>query len=374
MNACPIHKFGIRGRPMRKRLLVLGAVSIVLILSMVLVTDPEEIWDKLKDTDFSIILCVIGLYLINGVVKAARWQVLLRSFGSEVSFKRLYMFLLVGLMVNNTTPGRVGGEPVRAYLLRMEDETPMGQGLSTVFVERIMDLVVLLSMALTGIIIILPQLLRVSDEIQWILFAFVPMIILIVALLYLASRPTLLKKATRFLFSFFKRFWKGRWIRKAEDGLTSFVDSFSDGFKLIRKEVFKVPRRGVAFTGLTVAIWINEAARIYLILISLPIDEVPSFGAVLIASSVATVFGALLPIGAMHATLITTVFAIFRVDVASATTAGILTVGTSIWFSIPLGIVAMFIVGLKRDKSTGELIKKEMMSAERDEEVEDGAE
>jgi len=362
---------GARDRPMRKRLLLLVVISVILILSMILITDPEAIWEDLVDTDFSIILCVVGLYLLNGVVKAARWQVLLRSFGSEVPFKRLYMFLLIGLMVNNTTPGRVGGEPVRAYLLRLEDETPMGQGLSTIFVERIMDLVVLLSMALTGIIIVLPQLLRVSDEIQWILFAFLPMIVLIVALVFLASRPTLLKKATRFLFSFFRRFWKGRWLQKAEDGLTSFVDSFSDGFKLIRKKVFRVPRRGVAFTVLTVAIWINEAARIYLILISLPEVEVPSFGAVLIASSVATVFGALLPIGAMHATLITTVFAIFRVDVASATTAGILTVGTSIWLSIPLGIAAMFIVGLKRDKVTGKLVKKGMISTEEKEEAKD---
>lgn len=355
---------------MKGRLLVLGIISVAVIAAMILITNPEEVWEDLAGTDFSIILCVIGLYLINGVVKAARWQVLLRSFGSEVPFKRLYLFILIGLMVNNTTPGRVGGEPVRAYLLRQEDETPMGQGLSAIFVERIMDLVVLLSMALTGIVVILPILLRVSGEGQWILYAFIPMIVLIVSLVYLASRPALLKKATRFLFSIFRRFWKGKWVQKAEDGLTSFVDSFSDGFKLIRKKVFRKPRRGVAFTALTVAIWINEAARIYLILISLHLDEVPSFGAVLIVSSVATVFGAVLPIGAMHATLITTIFAIFRVDVASATTAGILTVGTSIWLSIPLGIVAMFIVGLRRDKETGELVKKDSHSP--DEKSDDG--
>jgi uncharacterized protein (TIRG00374 family) len=188
------------------------------------------------------------------------------------------------------------------------------------------------------------------------------MIVLIVVLVYLASRPVLLKRVIRFLFAFFRRFWKGKMLQKAEDGLTSFLDSFSNGFKLIRKEVFRVPRRGVAFTGLTVAIWINEAARIYLILISLPLEVVPSFGAVLIASSVATVFGAVLPIGAMHATLISSIFAALQVDVSYAATAGILTVGTSIWLSIPLGIAAMLIVGLKRDKKTGELVKKDTLS------------
>jgi uncharacterized protein (TIRG00374 family) len=349
---------------MRKRLLILGIISVALIASMIVITEPEEIWEVLVDTDFSIILCVIGLYILNGVVKAARWQVLLRSFGSEVPFRRLYMFLLIGLMVNNTTPGRVGGEPVRAYLLRMEDKTPIGQGLSTVFVERIMDLVVLTSMALTGIIIILPILFRVSSDLQWILYAFIPMIVLIVAMVFLASRPAILKRVIRYLFSVFRRFWKGKWLQKAEEGLTSFLDSFSGGFSLIRKKVFRVPRRGVAFTGLTVAIWMNEAARIYLILISLPDVDVPSFGAVLIASSVATVFGAVLPIGAMHATLITSIFTALGVDMTSATTAGILTVGTSIWLSIPLGIAAMFIVGLRRDKKTGELVKKDKTSSE----------
>ncbi len=351
---------------MKGRLLILGFISVVIIAAMIIITDPEKMWKVLAHTDFSIISCVVGLYILNGVVKAARWQVLLRSFGSEVPFKRLYMFLLIGLMVNNTTPGRVGGEPVRAYLLRMEDATPMGQGLSTIFVERIMDLVVLTSMALTGIVIIIPVLFSVSSDIQWVMLAFIPMIVVIAALVYLASRPALLKRVIRFLFSVFRHFWKGTWLQKAEDGLTSFLDSFSSGFKLIRKKVFRVPRRGVAFTGLTVAIWINEAARIYLILISLPDVEVPSFGAVLIASSVATVFGAVLPIGAMHATLITSIFAALGVDMTSATTAGILTVGTSIWLSIPLGIAAMFIVGLRRDKKTGELVKKDTFSSEQE--------
>ncbi|UCF08112.1 MAG: flippase-like domain-containing protein [Thermoplasmata archaeon] len=344
---------------MKRRLLFLVVVSVLLIAAMVIITDPREMGDILVKTDFTLIMCVIALYMINGVVKAVRWFLLIRLTGGKVPLSRVYLFLLIGLMINNTTPGRIGGEPVRAYLLKQEDATPMGHGISTIFIERIMDLIVLTSMALIGIALILPLLLSAESNMALMLLSFVPVIALIVILLYIASHPALLKRSCRGVFRVFRRFSKKGWLVKIEMGLTSFLDSFIMGVREIRRALLVQKKRGAAFVGLTVAIWVNEAARIYLILISLPDVKAPSFGAVLIASSVATVFGAFLPIGALHATLVSSVFAALGVDMASATTAGILTIMTSIWLSIPLGIAAMFIVGLKIDTRSGALVKKD---------------
>ncbi|UCG70933.1 MAG: flippase-like domain-containing protein, partial [Thermoplasmata archaeon] len=171
--------------------------------------------------------------------------------------------------------------------------------------------------------------------------------------------PVILRRAALGLFFILKKFSKSGWVLKAESGIVSFVDSFNDGINSMKSNLRLKKKISVLFIILSLLIWLNEAARIYLILLALPGIDAPSFGAVLIASSVATVFGAVLPIGAMHATLISSIFTALGVDIASATTAGILVIMTTIWLSIPLGIIAMFVVGMKMDRISGEVESKE---------------
>lgn len=348
---------------MKKKLALLIVISIALISLMIFITDPQKMVEILGKTDVFLVFFVIVLYLLNGIVKVIRWKILVSSSGSQISFSKIYLFLLIGLMINNTTPGRIGGEPVRAYLLRSRGDVPLGQGLSTIFVERVIDLIVLTSMALIGIALIIPILLTSDISIELLLISFIPVIVVIVTLIYLATHPELLRRAALGLGIFLKKFSKKDWVHKTESGLMGFVGSFSAGIDKIGDQLKLKKKTAGAFLVLTLLIWLNEAGRIYLILLALPDIEAPSFGAVLIASSVATVFGAVLPIGAMHATLISSIFAALGVDIASATTAGILVVMTSIWLSIPLGIIAMFIVGLKIDKTTGEIVRKNENSA-----------
>jgi uncharacterized protein (TIRG00374 family) len=338
---------------MRRKVIALIGISIAMIIAMVIITDPRKIGDNLAGTDISLVLGVVGLYILNGFVKAARWQILVSSSGGKIPFSRIYLFLLIGLMINNTTPGRVGGEPVRAYLLRSQDNIPMGQGLSTIFVERIVDLIVLTSMALIGIALIIPILLASDLGIETLVLSFIPVIVVIVILIYVATHPVILRRAALGLFFILKKISKKGWVLKAESGIISFVDSFNDGISNMKHNLRLKKRFSITFIILSLIIWLNEAARIYLILLALPGIDAPSFGAVLIASSVATVFGAVLPIGAMHATLISSIFTALGVDMASATTAGILVIMTTIWLSIPLGIIAMFVVGMKLDKLGG---------------------
>ena len=54
---------------MRRRLIFLGIISILLIAAMIMITDPRKMGEVLSDTDFSVILFVIVLYLLNGLVK-----------------------------------------------------------------------------------------------------------------------------------------------------------------------------------------------------------------------------------------------------------------------------------------------------------------
>ena len=329
---------------MKKKIIGLIVVSIILIIAMIFIADPRKLFNILSKVNLQIIIYVVLLYLINIVFKAFRWHLLINSSGKSVSFSKNISFLMIGLMVNNTTPGRIAGEPVRVHLLNSRANVSVGRGLATIFAERIMDLIILTTMALIGLIFILP--LIPSSDIQILLIPFLIVIFAIVGLLYIVLHPTLLDKIIRFFVNIFNRITKDKWSDKLEKSRESFTSSFKKGFN----EILKTKKYGILCMFLTVLIWLNEAFRIYLILLALPGVSVSSFGSVLIASSAATLFGIALPGGALNAALIAMVFTATGIEVASATTAGILAIMTSIWLSVPLGIIAMFIVGLKIDK------------------------
>lgn len=337
---------------MKKKVAALIVLSIIIIVAMIVIADPRKFVFILGKADLPFIIGVVGLYFVNIGVKALRWHLLVNSSGKSVPFSKNLAFLMIGLMVNNTTPGRIAGEPVRAHLLRSRANVPVGQGLATIFAEKIMDLVVLTSMALIGILYILP--LVPPSDIKILLLPFLIVIVAIAVLLYIVLHPTLLDRIMRRLVNAINKISKGKWSAKLERNRVSFNASFKKGFN----EISRTRKTTAVCFTLTGLIWLNEAYRIYLILLALPRVAVPSFGAVLIASSAATVFGIGLPAGALNAALLTTVFTAVGVEVASATTAGILVIMTSIWLSVPCGIIAMFVVGLKLDRLRGNLKQK----------------
>lgn len=343
---------GLKRHLINKKVAALILFSITIIIAMIVIADPRRFVDILGKVDLNIIIWVVVLYFINTGVKAIRWHLLVNSSGNTVPFSKNLTFLIIGLMVNNTTPGRIAGEPVRAHLLSTRANVSIGRGLATIFAEKLMDLVILTTMALIGIIFILP--LVPSSDIKLLLLPFLIVIILIVLLLYIVLHPTLLDRIINRLVNGINKISKGRWSSKLERRSISFTLSFKKGFNKISK-TRKVSSVCLILTGF---IWLNEALRIYLILLSLPNVTVPSFGAVFIASSAATVFGIGLPVGALNAALITMVFTAVGVEVTSATTAGILAITTSIWLSVPLGIIAMFIVGIKIDRLRHDMKQK----------------
>ena len=70
---------------MKGKLIALIGISVAMIIVMILITDPNKMADILKDTDLYLVLCVVGLYIVNGFVKAIRWHLLVHSSGGQVS-------------------------------------------------------------------------------------------------------------------------------------------------------------------------------------------------------------------------------------------------------------------------------------------------
>ena len=101
----------------------------------------DELIASFKDIDLIYIVPSIGLTLLSYVTRAYRWQVLLRPF-TQISISDIYAPLWIGFM-GNLLPARAG-EFLRAYLVGKKQGITFAGALSTIIVERLFDLIMLL--------------------------------------------------------------------------------------------------------------------------------------------------------------------------------------------------------------------------------------
>lgn len=98
-------------------------------------------WEKLKEAfgHFQTIwlLPALVLYLIGYVIRGFRWVVLLSPV-KKCRFNSLFPTLLIGFMLNNVLPLRLG-EFIRAYLNGKKENISGSASLATIILERLFD-------------------------------------------------------------------------------------------------------------------------------------------------------------------------------------------------------------------------------------------
>lgn len=117
---------------------------------------------------YSLAVVCVFLALVSWV---ARWRTFLKAEGFEISFFELFKNLLVGLAINNLTPiAKLGGEPVRAYILKRRDDVKMRKGFASVLAGLTMSFIVS-----TVIVIVSVLLIALTLEVpSWMLIVLVP--------------------------------------------------------------------------------------------------------------------------------------------------------------------------------------------------------
>ena len=315
---------------------------------MVWLVNPVKLIESFKNANLYLILLVIVLYFINVITKAVRWFLLVNSSGTQVSFRKTFPFYMIALALNNLTPGKVGGEPVRAYLLKKEANVPIGQGIASIFSEKLLDIIVITTMAIIGVIVILPLL--SPTEAKIIIAILITVIAVIIITLFIISHSSMLEKTVNKSVNLALKVSNHGFMTKLGSALTGFVEKFKFGMK----QILKAKNSAIACIILTVIIWINEALRLFIIILALPDIEGVSIGAVFIASSIANILGIVLPLGSGNILGIGAVFMAVGLDPGDAGSASFLHVATSVWISVPLGVIAMLITGFKVSKITKE--------------------
>ncbi|HHX43430.1 MAG TPA: flippase-like domain-containing protein [Chloroflexi bacterium] len=134
----------------RRSNLIKIAVTLGLLLVMVFTLDLSQVWGALASARWADLAIALLLYQVGIIVRAYRWQALLRAFGITASLPRLTRLYYVGMFFNSFLPSGFGGDVVRMVELS-QDGADTSLAISTVLVDRIMGLLVLFVMALIAL-------------------------------------------------------------------------------------------------------------------------------------------------------------------------------------------------------------------------------
>jgi uncharacterized protein (TIRG00374 family) len=116
--------------------LVFGILVLMGIFSL---SDYSEIYEKLKNV--SLYYVFLGFLVVTSsfLVRTWRWSVLLRTSGYALTKDILFKSMLFGFLMNFILPARAG-DIARGAALKTAEKTPMGISLSTIVIERTMDM------------------------------------------------------------------------------------------------------------------------------------------------------------------------------------------------------------------------------------------
>lgn len=161
-----------------------------------------------------------------------RWQAILKGFGESIGFLKLLRMQLAGYAVSFVTPSsRIGGEPLRIYMLKKECDVDYKTGTASIVLDKYMEYLGSLTFGLIGValLIFVPN---IPGVIRTILFGAI--IFSMLVLTYVYYRLSREKGLFHNLFSIFlskKRL--GKMSKSLKD-----VDSKLSYFMIHQKKAF----------------------------------------------------------------------------------------------------------------------------------------
>jgi uncharacterized protein (TIRG00374 family) len=176
---------GPAGRRRVVSTLIKVAVTAALYVAVFYTIDVGKIWARLQAARLEWVALGALVYAGGQWLSAWRWWLLLRPVRLDVPYLRMVAFYFIGMFFNIFLPTIVGGDAVKAILLARETGAPARSTMS-VFMERNVGLLALLTIATAAAFVAPPVDVRGFNLLQLTLIVFAAFI---VANVVLANRP-----------------------------------------------------------------------------------------------------------------------------------------------------------------------------------------
>lgn len=326
---------------MNKKHLIIG-ILIILLSSYYAFKNVslEELKNAFATVKYLYLIPAVLLVALTFLFRAMRWHYLVGSV-KKVKTSQLFSPLMVGFM-GNILPARAG-EFIRAYLLSKRENISFSASFATIFVERLMDMLMFLIL-LVGVIFFSADTFAQADgggdhrlmgymiQFGWISFIGSLGIFLFSALLQYKNEWAMS------ILNFLIKPLPSKWQEK----IVNLVHSFTEGLKIL-KDI----KSFMAALFYSLLVWAAAVAVYYPLLMAFGLEsELPIITAVLIVSLTVGIFISLFPspafLGSFQAACVVALHEIFGVQKAVAASYGIIAWLVAMGFIIIVG--AMFIV------------------------------
>lgn len=231
---------------------LLRLIGPILLAYFLLTSDFSEIIAAFGSLDWWPLLLSLALFPAFIVVKAWRWNMLMRELNVEapplVQSMNLYM---IGLFLGATTPGQ-SGDFVKGWYLR-ERGQPLAPVLFSILLDRLFDFVVMAILALLGLIVfidVFPQALQLPA--------------LIVGGIFIFGTPILMARGPR-------DWLMNRTLPIMSKRIRALIERWRDQFAtLTLRPTLLAQLLGLSLGSASITIY-----RIYLLFLALSLDNVP---------------------------------------------------------------------------------------------------
>ncbi len=216
--------------------------------------DMAKVWAEMRRARPLLLLAAVGITAVTYVLRALRWQYLLAPLG-HTRFSTAFRATVIGFAATFLLPARAG-EVIRPYLLARREGLPATAAFATIILERLLDLVTVLSLFALFVLTLDPATIAAKPEhlarvkFGGLLAGAAGAIALAVAFVAAGHPERLGRWALRI-----ERVLPGKLAR----AVAKFVKSFTLGLAVMRQ-----PRRLLVSLALSVPLWASIAAGIWL--------------------------------------------------------------------------------------------------------------
>lgn len=242
-----------------RQVLVTLTITVVFLFLVLYRVDLAEVRQAFSRTDYLYLLPVSLAMCLGLVIRALRWRYMLQSKQS-IGTQAAFTALMIGYLVNNLLPARLG-ELARAYVLRRDEGISASFSLATIFVERILDMLVIMAC----LVIPLPffsysaPMKRVTI-LGWVILG-IALIVLVLVIRWEQAMTSLAVRAV------------GRFSTRLAESVASILGNFVAGMRSLQGRLL------APVFVLSILAWLSSAAALYLA--SLAMDIPIPFGGAL---------------------------------------------------------------------------------------------
>ncbi len=226
-----------------KKTIISFAVAIIILYLLFSQVDFADLLYRISTVDPVLYLLAFIVYYASFPLRGLRWSYLLNNIGIQKPLSQVTEIFFLSWFANCIVPAKLG-DIYRGYLMKVNYGVSGARVLSTIFVERIYDVMVLV------VLLVLTSLITFGTHIPGTIFTALAIGVLFVIVL---------------LAGFFTIAFYPKKIHRIIPGrLKGMVERFSDGLSLSIR-FHNLPQ----IFGLTLGAWFLESGRLYLVIAAL---------------------------------------------------------------------------------------------------------